>query len=56
MVTTPIIVLVLSAIILGEKITKIKVLGIFAGLSGALILSVYNRSTSSGDNVLLGNF
>ena len=55
MVTTPIIVLVLSAIILGEKITKIKVLGIFAGLSGALILSIYNRSSSSGDNVLLGN-
>ena len=56
MVTTPIIVLILSAIILGEKITRIKVLGIFAGLSGALILSVYNRSTSSGDNILLGNF
>ena len=55
MVTTPIIVLVLSGIILGEKITKIKVLGIFAGLSGALILSIYNRSTSSGDNILLGN-
>ena len=55
MVTTPIIVLVLSGIILGEKITKIKVLGIFAGLSGALILSIYNRSSSSGDNVLLGN-
>ena len=55
MVTTPIIVLVLSGIILGEKITKIKVIGILAGLSGALILSVYNRSTSSGDNVLLGN-
>ena len=56
MVTTPIIVLVLSVIILGEKITKIKILGILAGLSGALILSVYNRSSSSGDNVLLGNF
>ena len=56
MVTTPIIVLVLSVIILGEKITKIKVLGILAGLSGALILSVCNRSSSSGDNVLLGNF
>ena len=56
MVTTPIIVLVLSAFILGEKIRKIKVLGIFMGLSGALILSFYNPSTSSGDNVLLGNF
>ena len=56
MVTTPIIVLVLSAIIFREKITKLKVLGIFAGLSGALILSVYNRSTSTGDQILLGNF
>jgi len=56
MVTTPIIVLVLSAFILGEKIRKIKVLGIFIGLSGALILSVYNRSNNSADNVLLGNF
>ena len=56
MVTTPIIVLILSAIILGDKITKIKILGIFAGLSGALILSIYNRSSSSGDNLLLGNF
>jgi len=55
MVTTPIIVLVLSAIIFREKITKLKVLGILAGLSGALILSVYNRSTRAGDHVLLGN-
>ena len=44
MVTTPIIVLVLSVIILGEKITKIKVLGILAGLSGALILSAASYS------------
>ena len=56
MVTTPIIVLMLSALIFGEKITKVKVLGILAGLSGALILSIYDRSMSSGDNVLLGNF
>ena len=56
MVTTPIIVLILSAIIFREKITKLKVLGIFAGLSGALILSIYNRSTGSGDQILLGNF
>jgi drug/metabolite transporter (DMT)-like permease len=56
MVTTPIIVLMLSAIIFGERITKVKVAGILAGLSGALILSIYNRSMGSGDNVLLGNF
>ena len=56
MVTTPIIVLILSAIILREKITKIKIFGILVGLSGALILSVYNSSASAGDNILLGNF
>ena len=56
MVTTPIIVLMLSAIIFGERITKVKVAGVLAGLSGALILSIYNRSMGSGDNVLLGNF
>ena len=56
MVTTPIIVLMLSAIIFGERITKVKVAGILAGLSGALILSIYNRSMGLGDNVLLGNF
>ena len=55
MVTTPIIVLILSAIILREKITKIKVYGVLAGLSGALILSVYNTSTNAGDHILLGN-
>lgn len=56
MVTTPIIVLILSAIILREKITKIKIFGILVGLSGALILSIYNSSASAGDNILLGNF
>ncbi|MDC1324872.1 DMT family transporter [Flavobacteriaceae bacterium] len=55
MVTTPIIVLVLSAFIFKEKITRLKVLGIIAGLSGALILSTYTPSTATGDNVLLGN-
>ena len=44
MVTTPIIVLILSAIILREKITKIRLFGVLAGLSGALILSLYNFS------------
>ena len=56
MVTTPIIVLILSAIILRETITKIKVFGILAGLSGALVLSIYNSSASAGDHILLGNF
>ena len=39
MVTTPIIVLMLSALIFGEKITKIKVLGILAALKPSYISS-----------------
>ena len=56
MVTTPIIVLILSAIILREKITKIRLFGVLAGISGALILSLYNSSSNSRYHILLGNF
>jgi len=56
MVTTPILVLILSAIILKEKITIIKVLGIIIGLAGAVLLIVYGKSAIAGDNPLLGNF
>ncbi len=55
MVNTPIIVLVLSTIILKEKITLIKVSGIFIGLSGAILLIVYGKSITPGDHPLYGN-
>ena len=56
MITVPIIVLLLSAIFLAEKLTLIKVLGVFLGFSGAIILSLYGSGTSSvGSNVPLGN-
>ena len=56
MITTPIIVLILSAILLKEPIKKITVFGITLGLSGALILSLYGESSENGANILLGNF
>lgn len=55
MVTTPILVLILSAIILRERITSLKVLGIITGLIGAVILIVYGKSAKAGDNPLIGN-
>ncbi|NNC70638.1 MAG: DMT family transporter [Flavobacteriaceae bacterium] len=55
MVNTPILVLILSAIILKEKITFIKVLGILIGLAGAILLIVYGKSTIQGDHPLIGN-
>lgn len=55
MTITPIIILILSAYALGEKITKLKVFGVILGLIGALILTIYGKSSRAGDNVPLGN-
>lgn len=51
----PILILVLSAFILKEKITKLKIIGVTLGLVGALILTIYGKSARAGDNVVLGN-
>ncbi|WP_430413031.1 DMT family transporter [Kordia sp.] len=56
MVVVPIIVLILSAIFLKEKIIPKKVIGIILGLSGAVVLSVYGKSVAGSNNIPLGNF
>ncbi len=56
MVTTPIIVLILSAIIMKEKILRKKAIGIVLGLVGTVLLILYGKSVDSGDNALWGNF
>ena len=56
MLTSPILILILSAIILKEKVTTIKVLGIVMGLAGAVILIIYGQSFESSPNAALGNF
>jgi drug/metabolite transporter (DMT)-like permease len=56
MVTTPMIVLVLSAIIMKERIVGKKAIGILLGLGGTVVLILYGKSVSSGDNALWGNF
>ncbi|WP_179343202.1 DMT family transporter [Winogradskyella ursingii] len=55
MIIVPIIILILSAIILKEKITSLKIAGVIIGLIGALILTIYGKSARVGDNVPLGN-
>lgn len=53
---TPIIVMLLSAIFLNERITKLKLGGIFFGFSGALILVLYGSSfVKNAPNIPLGN-
>lgn len=56
MVTTPILVLVLSAIIMKERMQKAKVVGILLGLAGTAILIGYGKSAGSATNAPLGNF
>lgn len=55
MIVVPIIVLILSGFFLDERITPPKIAGIILGFSGAIVLSVYGKSSQTGDAILLGN-
>ena len=55
MVTTPIIVLILSAIIMKERMIKRKIFGILLGLLGTGFLILYGKSGGSATNATLGN-
>lgn len=52
---TPILILVLSSFFLSEKITKLKIIGVFLGFCGGILLTILGKSTRVGDNVVLGN-
>jgi drug/metabolite transporter (DMT)-like permease len=56
MVSTPIIVLVLSAIIIKERMLKRKVFGIVLGLIGTAFLILYGKSIGNAPQAGLGNF
>jgi drug/metabolite transporter (DMT)-like permease len=56
MVSTPIIVLILSSIIMKEKMQKRKVFGIILGLIGTAFLILYGKSVGNATNAGLGNF
>ena len=55
MVCSPIIVLIFSSFLLNEKATKKKLLGIFIGLFGAVMLIIFGKDTVSATNASLGN-
>jgi len=55
MVTTPMIVLILSAILMKEKMKKLKILGIILGLLGTVSLILYGKSIINAPNEMLGN-
>ncbi len=56
MVSTPIIVLILSAIVTKERMQKRKVFGIVLGLIGTVFLILYGKSVGNATNASLGNF
>ena len=56
MVSTPMIVLTLSAIIMKERMLKRMVFGIILGLIGTAFLILYRKSIGSATNAGLGNF
>lgn len=56
MVCTPIIVLILSAIILKERMRKRMMFGIILGLIGTAFLILYGKSSENATNPILGNF
>lgn len=55
MVSTPIIVLILSALIMKERMLKRKVFGIVLGLVGTAFLILYGKSVGNATNAGLGN-
>ena len=55
MVTTPMIVLVLSAFIMKERMKNRKLIGIVLGLAGTTTLILYGKSMVNAPNATLGN-
>lgn len=53
---SPVMVLILASILIGERITWLKTLGIVIGMAGALVLVLFSKSESqNAPNIPLGN-
>ncbi|MFM2359303.1 MAG: hypothetical protein RLY16_1296 [Bacteroidota bacterium] len=55
MLTTPILITIIAAWILKEKINSFKIIGLFLGIAGATILIAGREKTGNGNDVLLGD-
>lgn len=55
MTTTPMLVLIISAIVIKEKITSRKILGILIGASGAILLITYGKQIQFNKGQILGD-
>jgi drug/metabolite transporter (DMT)-like permease len=55
MLTTPILITIIAAWLLKEKINVFKILGLGLGITGAAILITQGKNSGEGENVLLGD-
>ncbi len=55
MTSNPILVIIASAIILKNRITILKIVGILLGIAGALLLLLFKKDFSFGSDTLLGD-
>jgi len=55
MLSTPIIVLILSALLLKERITPLKFMGVLIGLIGAILLIAYGQGLASNQSTFRGD-
>ncbi|WP_152286059.1 DMT family transporter [Flavicella marina] len=55
-VVTPLMVFIFSIILLKEKLSKTKIIGLLVGLIGAYILITYKHDLKGGAGSILGNF
>lgn len=55
MVTTPILVLIFSYIMLKEQISKRKILGVFLGLMGAILIITLKENSSNNESTFYGD-
>ena len=51
---TPVAVMLMAALFIGERITGLKFLGVLLGLGGAVLMVVMGQTSGSGSNDLLG--
>ncbi len=56
MLTTPILITIIAAWFLREKLNGYKIAGLLAGLSGAFVLISAKDPTVAGNDVMLGDF
>lgn len=55
MLTTPILITIIAAWLLKERVNIYKITGLALGISGAIVLIISRKNTGGGNNILLGD-